>query len=203
MMRLFWSSRSPFARKVVAAAHELGIAERIALDRVVVSATACQAQVMAHNPLSQIPTLLLADGTALFDSAVIVEWLDRHHGPHRLLPEEVGPRFAVLRLQALGDGIMENSVRRLGENLRGPLASAPHAAAHGLKIAAALDRLEPEVAGLEAVTAGSIAIGCALAHLDFRHAALAWRDGRPALAAWHARFSERPAMRATAYRDEH
>ena len=202
MMTLFWSSRSPFARKVVTAAHELGIAERITLERVVVSASDSNPQVAAHNPLSQIPTLLLEDGTALFDSAVILDWLDATHGPGRLLPADPARRFAVLRQQALGDGIMENSIKRLGERMRGPIASAPHAAANALKIGQALDRLEGEASELEAVTAGSIAIGCALAHLDFRHEDLNWREGRLQLAAWHARFSERPAMRATAFRDE-
>jgi glutathione S-transferase len=201
MMRLFWSSRSPFARKVVAAAHELGIADRIALDRVVVSGTATNEAVMAHNPLGQIPTLLLPDGSALFDSAVIVEWLDRKFGP-LLLPAETAARFAVLRLQAIGDGIMENSVRRLGERARGPIGSAPHAAANWAKISAALDRLEREVSSLEAPSAGSVAIACALAHLDFRHGDQEWRAARPALADWHARFSARPSMQATAYRDE-
>jgi glutathione S-transferase len=202
MMKLFWSSRSPFARKVMVAAHELGIADHITAERVVVSAHGSNAEVMAHNPLSQIPTLLLADGTALFDSSVIVEWLDLQHGPHLLLPQQPEQRFTVLRLQALGDGIMENSIRRLGETQRGPLASLPHATAHAFKIAAALDRLEQEVQALEAVTAGSISIACGLAHLDFRHADMAWRSGRPALAAWHAQVSGRDAMRATAYRDE-
>jgi glutathione S-transferase len=202
MMKLFWSSRSPFARKVVAAAHELGIADRIALERVIVSGTATNEAVMAHNPLGQIPTLLLPDGSALFDSAVIVEWLDLHHGPHRLLPADPPARFAVLRLQAIGDGIMENSVRRLGERTRGPIGSAPHAAANWAKIAAALDRLEREVPGLETPSAGSVAIACALAHLDFRHGDGEWRAARPALAEWHARFSARPSMQATAYRDE-
>ena len=201
-MKLFWSSRSPFARKVVAAAHELGVADRLQLERVVVSATEPNAAVMAHHPLSQIPTLVLPDGTALFDSAVIVEWLDLTFGPHRLLPADPAARFPVLRLQAMGDALMENSVRRLGERSRGPLYSAPHADACWLKIAGALDRLEQEAATLEAVTAGSLAIACGLAHLDFRHADQPWREGRPALAAWHEGFAARPSMRATAYRDE-
>ncbi len=202
-MRLFWSSRSPFARKVVAAAHELGIADRIRLDRVVVSSTGTNEVVMTHNPLSQIPTLLLPDGTALFDSAVILEWLDLRFGPNRLLPADPAQRFAVLRLQALGDGLMENSIRCLGERMRGPLFSAAHDAAHRAKIASVLDCLEKEAADLHQATAGSLAIACGIAHLDFRHADQDWRAGRPRLAAWHEEFSSRPSMRATAYRDEH
>jgi glutathione S-transferase len=200
-MRLLWSSRSPFARKVLAAAHELGIADRIAPERVVVSQTAPNEAVMARNPLGQIPTLILPDGTALFDSAVIVEWLDTSFGP-RLIPPAGAARFAVLRLQAVGDGLMENSVRRLGERLRGELASEPHAAAAWTRILRVLDLLEAE-AELPGAHAGGVAIACGLAHLDFRHGDRDWRAGRPRLAAWYAAFSERPSMRLTAYRDEY
>jgi glutathione S-transferase len=201
-MKLLWSSRSPFARKVVAALHELDIAGRVALERVVVSAAAPNEAVMADNPLGQIPTLLLPDGSALFDSRVILEWLDLHYGP-RLLPAESASRFTALRLQALGDGIMDNSIKRLGERTRGALASQPHAEANAVKITRALDRLESETESLAAATAGSLSIACALAHLDFRHDDLAWRSGHPKLAAWHAAFSERPSMRLTAYSNEY
>jgi glutathione S-transferase len=200
-MRLLWSSRSPFARKVVAAAHELGIAERIALDRVVVSQTTLNEAVLEQNPLGQIPTLMMPDGGTLFDSAVILDWLDHRFGP-RLLPREPEARYAVLRLQALGDGLMENSVRRLGETLRGELRSEAHAEGNRVKIGRALDHLEPQAAQLRP-DAGGIAIACALAHLDFRHADLEWRRRRPALADWQAAFSERPSMRLTAYSNDY
>ena len=201
-MKLFWSSRSPFARMVVAAAHELGIAERISLERVVVSGSAPNGDVLARNPLGQIPTLLLPDGSALFDSAVILEYLDLHHGPHRLLPASAEERLAVLRLQALGDGLMENSVRRLGERTRGPLGSERHAEGHRVKIGRTLDWLEAGVGQLASVNAGTLAIACGLGHLDFRFAEDGWREGRPRLDAWFATFSARPSMRATAHSDE-
>jgi glutathione S-transferase len=97
---------------------------------------------------------------------------------------------------------MENSVRRLGEANRGALRSEPHAAAHAVKIARTLDALEQHAAGF-GVDAGTIAIAAGLAHLDFRHADLAWRDGHPALAAWHEAFSRRPSMTHTAYSNEY
>ena len=202
MLTLFWSARSPFARKVMVAAHELGIAERIETVRVVVSGTAPNEAVLRHNPLGQIPTLLLEDGTALFDSAVILDFLDHAFGGQRLIPRDAARRFAVLRLQAIGDGIMENSVRRLGERSRGALGSAPHAEGHRLKIGRALDRVEQEVASLAGVDAGSIAVACGLGHLDFRFGDDDWRATRPCLAAWYAEFSARPSMQATAHRDE-
>ena len=87
-MKLLWSSRSPFARKVMVAAHEVGVAARIATQRVVVSANKPSAEVMALNPLNKIPTLVLQDGTPLYDSRVICEFLDSLHDGPKLLPPD-------------------------------------------------------------------------------------------------------------------
>jgi glutathione S-transferase len=72
-VKLLWSSRSPFVRKVVVVAHELGIADRILLDRVNVTAKETNAEVMRFNPLNKIPTLVLDDGSIMIDSPVIAE----------------------------------------------------------------------------------------------------------------------------------
>jgi glutathione S-transferase len=208
-MKLLWSSRSPFVRKVMAAAHEVGVAGRIATQRVVVGADKPNPDVMALNPLNKIPTLVLDDGTVLYDSRVIVEYLDTLHDGPKLIPMEEAARWSALRRQALGDGLMELSVLLLGERGRPKQAqSESHLAAFRLKIASALDRIEADTAseGIDPIAPpdiGHIAIGCALAHLDFRHAAEAWRTGRPRLSAWHSTFAERPCMRATQYADVH
>ncbi len=196
-MRLLWSSRSPFVRKVMIAVHELGLQDRVELERVLVAAHDGNPAVMRLNPLNQIPTLVLDDGTVLFDSPVIVEYLDAVHGGGRLLPAEPARRWPVLRLQALGDGLMALGVQRLGERNRGPLCSTPHAEAFAAKSRATLDLLEREAATLASLSAGSIAVASALGHLDFRFAADAWRDARPALAAWFAAMAVRPSMIAT------
>ena len=200
-MKLLWSSRSPFVRKVMAAAHELGLAERIRTERVVVSAAAPNADVMAVNPLNKIPTLLLDDGSALYDSRVICEYLDTLHGGQRLFPVPLTERWTALRRQALGDGLMDVIVLRLGEQNRpAGQQSEKHLAAFRLKIDTALDRMEREAGDLAGTpTIGHIAIACALGHLDFRFAADAWRTGRPALARWYETFSQRPSMEATQY----
>lgn len=202
-MKLYWSSRSPFARKVMVAAHELGVAGRIERERVLVAANKPNPGVMAVNPLNKIPTLLLDDGTALYDSRVICEYLDALHAGPKLFPAEPGLRWPALRLQALGDGLMEAIVLRLGEQNR-PVQSQSetHLAAYRLKIATALDRLEAHAEALaEPVRIGHIAVGCALAHLDFRFAADDWRAGRGKLAHWFAGFARRPSMHATQYVD--
>ncbi len=202
-MRLLWSSRSPFVRKVMVAAHEVGIAGRIATERVVVAANKPNPDVMALNPLNRIPTLVLDDGAVLYDSRVISEYLDTLHDGSKLFPAEPMIRWQALRRQALGDGLMEVIVLRLGERNRPKaLQSASHLSSFELKITSALDCIEAEgIAPVCRPDIGHIAIGCALAHLDFRFAADAWRTGRPRLSAWFDAFAARPSMYATRYAD--
>jgi glutathione S-transferase len=197
LMKLLWSSRSPFVRKVVVVAHELGIADRIELQRVNVTASATNAEVMHLNPLNKIPTLLLDDGSVMIDSPVIAEYLDETYGKGELFARDTARRWQVRQLHALGDGIMNFNIARLGETARGENASDAFASAFLAKTKATLDVLEQETEQLELLSIGSIAVAVALAHLDFRFADDAWRDKRPKLAAWHARFAARPSMQAT------
>jgi glutathione S-transferase len=196
-VKLLWSSRSPFVRKVVVVAHELGIADRITLQRVNVTAKETNTEVMRFNPLNKIPTLLLDDGSVMIDSPVIAEYLDETYGGGELFPRAPARRWRVGWLHALGDGIMNFNISRLGEKARGEQASDAFAAAFLAKTNATLDVLERETDSLAPLTIGSIAVAVALAHLDFRFAEDAWRDRRPNLKAWHARFAERPSMRLT------
>jgi glutathione S-transferase len=200
-MTLLWSSRSPFVRKVMVAAHETNLAHCLHLQRVVVSANKPNPDVMAVNPLNKIPTLLLADGSALYDSRVICEFFDSlGHGPG-IIPRDPSSRWDALRLAALGDGLMEVIVLRLGEQNRDS-PSPSHLHSFKLKIATALDRLEMGAGDLEGgLHIGQIAVACALAHLDFRFAADDWRGGRPRLATWYDAFAARASMRATEYVD--
>lgn len=195
-MKLLWSSRSPFARKVMVAAHELGIADRIALERVVVATDNANPLVMECNPLNQIPTLIRDDGDVLFDSTVILDYLNVAFGGG-LIPPGGEPRWAVLRLQALGDGLAQLNRARLAEARRGGHASSVYTDAFAAKTAATLDRLEAEASALDPVHVGSIAVAVALAHLDFRFPHEGWRENRPRLAGWYETFSRRPSMRAT------
>src|SRR5262245_24441340 len=202
-MKLLWSSRSPFVRKVMVAAHETGLAGRIRTERVVVAANKPNADVMALNPLNRIPALVLEDGSVLQDSRVICEYLDALHDGPRLFPSDGAVRWSALRRQALGDGLMEVIVLRLGEQNRvRETQSESHLAAYGLKIASTLDRIEVEGAGPAGTTdIGQVAIACALAHLDFRFPSDDWRADRPKLAAWYDDFARRPSMQVTAYAD--
>ena len=111
-MTLLWSSRSPFVRKVMVTAHETGVSGALQARRVVVAANKPNPEVMAINPLNKIPTLLLADGSQLYDSRVICEFFDSLHTGPRLFPSEPSRRWRALRLQALGDGLMEVGILR-------------------------------------------------------------------------------------------
>ena len=85
-MKLHWSPRSPFVRKVMIAAHELGLVERIERLRTVVAMRDPNLDLLADNPLAKIPTLVLEDGTVLFDSLTICEYFDHLAGGGRLFP---------------------------------------------------------------------------------------------------------------------
>ena len=196
-MKLHWSPRSPFVRKVMIVAHELGIADRIGTMRVIVDPANPNPEVTQFNPVGKIPTLILDDGTVLFDSVVIVEYLDATYGGS-LIPRGGPERWKALALQALADGVMELDVRWLEERNKPP-TERREAIIAGAKarIAMALDRCEADPPA--DLTVGSIALASALAHLDFRFPEEPWRHGRPKLAAWFDVFAARPSMAATAF----
>ncbi len=197
-MILHWSPRSPYVRKVVIAAHELGVQDRIERVRTVVGGTTPHPALMRENPLGKIPTLVLEDGTIIHDSPVVCEFLDRLAGGS-LFPAAWEVLLVALRWQALGSGMLDISLLRLGERNKPEVQrSAAHEALWHGKIVCCLDALEGEAEALAAAgfNIGHIAIGVALGYLDFRFGAEAWRTGRPKLAAWHAGFNARPSVAA-------
>ncbi|HEY7578057.1 MAG TPA: glutathione S-transferase [Acetobacteraceae bacterium] len=203
-MKLHWSPRSPYVRKVMIVAHELGLADRIETVRTVVGGTAPHLELMRQNPLGKIPTLVLDDGTVLYDSPVICEYLDGLHDGPKLYPAWP-ERLTALRRLALGDGILDIALAWLGERFR-PVErqSGPHIALWHGKLRACVDALEAEAAALQfdAPTIGHIGIGVALSYLDFRFGDLRWRDGHPQLAAWQATFDARPSVAANPVIDD-
>ncbi|MFC7474111.1 glutathione S-transferase N-terminal domain-containing protein [Dankookia sp. GCM10030260] len=202
MMRLHWSSRSPFVRKVMVVAHEVGQVGRIERIPTVVALTRQDPDVLARNPLGKIPTLLLEDGGTLYDSVVICEYLDGLGGTPRLFPAAGPARIEALRRQALGNGAMDFLLLWRGE--LGRAAPDPRILdGFAAKQAAVLAALEAEAAELAAgaFDIGRVAIGCALSYLDFRWPEAGWRAAHPRLAAWHASFAARPSVRATEHVD--
>jgi len=197
-MKLHWSPRSPFARKVMIVAHERGLVDRLHCVRTVAAMTAPHAELMRDNPLSKIPTLVLDDGAALYDSPVICEYLDALDGKPQLFPRDRRLRMVALRRQALGDGFLDLLVLARNERLRKEPSEVQLNSA-AVRSGAVLDSLEREAQALMAsgFDIGHIAIGCALSYLDFRFAEEDWRKRRPNLARWHAGFAGRPSVEAT------
>ena len=148
MMKLHWSPRSPYVRKVMVVAHELGLAERLECVRTVVGGTAPHLELMRENPLGKIPTLVLTDGTILYDLPVICEYFDTLHDGPKLFP--TGPdRLTALRRLALGDGMLDIALASVGERFRpAERQSEPHMALWQAKLRACVDALEGEADAL-------------------------------------------------------
>ena len=200
MMTLHWSPRSPYVNKVMVTAHEVGLADRLKTVRTVVGGTEPHQELMQENPLGKIPTLVVEDGTILYDSPVICEYLDSLHTGPKLFPASGPERFTALRRQALGSGMIDMGLLLLGERMRvEEHRSQPHIALWTAKLRRSFDALEQEADALAAtpVGIGPIAIGVALRYIDFRFGTLEWRNGHPRLTAWNDSFRGRPSAQAT------
>ena len=198
-MLMHWSPRSPFVRKVMIVAHEVGLADRIETVRTLVAAATPNVELMKQNPQSRLPTLVLADGTVIYDSPVIAEYFDSLNAGEKLFPASFPERLVALRRQSLGDGMLDTMLMWRAEQLRAPEhQSIKHMQAWKLKTNVSVDMLENEAPALEAsrYSIGHIAIGVALSYVDFRFPELEWRKGHPRLKAWHETFAARAAAKA-------
>ncbi|MCG8510969.1 MAG: glutathione S-transferase N-terminal domain-containing protein [Rhodospirillales bacterium] len=202
-MLLRYLATSPYVRKVMVCAMEAGLESRI--EKVPTSPQSDEQSLAEQNPLSKVPTLMLDDGTALYDSTLICEYLDSLHDGPKLFPETGPARWSARLRHSLGHGIIDASVQCRYEGMRPEdLQWDEWAAKQKRKIARALDVIEHEAetdllpAADGDLTIGEIAIGCALGYLDLRFAADDWRHNRPALSSWYEDLSGRPSMQATA-----
>lgn len=204
-MKLHWSPRSPFVRKVMIVLHETGQVDRVTCLRSVVAyAAKPNEDVLRDNPLGKIPALVLDDGTALFDSRVICEYLDGLHDGPFLLPAAGPPRLRQMRWQALGDGMADILLLWRNEQMRpeGPYEVVTRAFER--KLRACMETLEDEAGALagEPFGLGHVAIVCAIGQLDFRFHKSRWTEAFPNLAVWHGEAALRPSVSATAPRDD-
>ena len=196
-MKLHWSPKSPYVRKVMVCAHELGLAPRLSLQRSVAAMRVPNAELMQDNPLSKIPTLVLDNGVALFDSAVICAYLDALAGG-ALFPAGAEAKWSSMRWHAFGDGLLDALILWRNERER-DAPSSELLAAFALKTQASLLQLNRETPALRQspLCIGHIALGCALGYLDYRFEALHWRAAAPELAQWQAELAARASFRAT------
>jgi glutathione S-transferase len=196
-MKLHWSPKSPYVRKVMICAHELGLVERLELIRSVAAMLKPNMRLMQDNPLSKIPTLVLDNGFTLFDSVVICEYLD-DLGQGALFPRQSVEKWQALRWHALGDGLLDGLILWRNEREREvPLQDLINA--FELKTTACVKQLEDEAQALTEVpfSIGHVAIGCALGYLDYRFGDFNWRGSAPRLAEWNEEARARASFRAT------
>ncbi|PUA44972.1 glutathione S-transferase [Pseudomonas protegens] len=200
-MTLFHNPASPFVRKVMVLLHETGQLNRVALQASQLSPVNPDATLNQDNPLGKIPALRLADGQVLYDSRVILDYLDQQHVGNPLIPRDGSARWRRLTLAALADGIMDAAVLlRYELALRAPEKHWEQwLDGQRDKIRRALAVLEAEaIAELAShFDVAAISVACALGYLDFRHPDLEWRQDQPQLAAWYFEVSQRPSMLAT------
>lgn len=194
-MKITASAASPYVRKAIACAIARGIDDQ--LEKWTIATT--DPVLAESNPLGKIPTLVTDQGVALFDSPVICEYLDTIGSAPPLFPPAGPARWAALRLQALGDGIMDASQPRRREiALPQDEGRIAYINLQRGKVARALDVLEKEVASLGPLkTIGDIAVACALGYLDFRFGNEPWRPGHPKLEAWYASVVGLPPIAKT------
>ncbi|WP_170122108.1 glutathione S-transferase family protein [Breoghania corrubedonensis] len=197
-MELWYSTTSPFARKVRVAAEELGLSSRIRLHD---TNPWKDDGLRAVNPLSKVPTLVAADGTVFYESGVICDYLDSL-GPQRLLfPADGAARWGALVLQGLCDGALTAAGRLYADEQKPENARNHEMMTRFVKaVDATLDELEKRELAFVEPTIGDISVGVLCGYLDFRWPQRDWRVGRPHLAGWFDVFDMGVSMQKTRHR---
>jgi glutathione S-transferase len=198
-MKILYSATSPFARKCLVSAHELGLRKRLELVPAAPHPVNRDPSVVAVNPLGKVPALITDDGAVIFDSPVICEYLNTLGDGH-LIPASGAARWRVLSDQTLADGMLDAAVLTRYETNARPESLRWDAWIGGQleKVTCGLAELERRAGKLAGrIDVGTIAIGCALGYLDLRYASMSWRDGHPGLAAWYAELALRESMAST------
>ena len=201
-MTLFHSPASPFVRKVRVLLHETGQQDRVALHEVQLTPVSPSSAVLQGNPAGKIPVLRLADGSLLYDSRVILDYLDAQHVGAPLIPPAGHARWRRLSLAALADAILDAAVLLRYETFLRPADKR-----WDLWEDAQQDKIERSLAYFEhdclaeidsRFDIAAIGLACALGYLDLRQPQLGWRQRYPGLAAWFAEVERRPSMQASA-----
>jgi len=194
MMILRTAPASPFGRKVKIVADLLGFTDKIEL--VICDTGDPVDPVRKDNPLGKIPTLITEDGAAIYDSGVIVEYLDLRAGGGCIVPVDIEERIAALTLMSLGDGICDAALLIVYESRYRPADKFVQSWIDHQqgKIDRALDYLEHKLPKLGiGIHAGEVAVACALGYLDLRLGGR-WRDTHLHLVAWLTSFEEQVPM---------
>ena len=196
-MKLLYTPNSPYARKVRIVAMEKHI--ELTLQQVELT----DLIVKQYNPLGKVPVLIMDDNEALYDSRVIVEFLDYRTPVSKLLPNEHSARIAVIRWEALADGICDAAVAAMIEG-RKPEAQQSQATIDKQlgKVTAGLEKLNTDIAKKkwcvnETFSLADISLGCMLGYIDLRFKHLNWQDSYLALAKHYSILIKRPSFKET------
>jgi len=198
-MKLIGTPTSPYTRKVRVVLAE----KRIDYDFVVDPPYEAATGVPAYNPLGKVPVLVLDDATTLFDSRVIVEYLDNASPVAKLLPEDTRQRIQTRRWEALADGCTDATAAIVIEKRRPQELQWPAWFERQQdKIARALQMMSDDLGGRTWCCGGffnlsDIAVACCLGFLDLRLPEVAWRETYPNLAKLSEKLSQRPSFRDT------
>jgi glutathione S-transferase len=203
-MKLYYSSVSPFSRKVRVLVFECGLENRVEMVLTKVSPIQPNMNLLPYNPLIKLPILVDDDGLALYDSPVICEYLDGLHQGKKFYPADAPRRWNSLRLQALADGMLEAAVLAQQEARLRPEANRwqkfrDSQIARVLRGVAALD--DGLATSDERLCIGMISALCCLSYLDFRLPDVDWRKGHNRVAAWYDTMSTRASVEATMLTD--
>ncbi|HSI24479.1 MAG TPA: glutathione S-transferase N-terminal domain-containing protein [Methylotenera sp.] len=198
-MKLLYTLNSPYARKVRIVALEKHI--ELDLQEVVLADPECI--VKNHNPLGKVPVLVLADGDSVYDSRVIVEYLDNHAPGTHLIPTDNSSKIRVRRWEALADGVCDAAVSAMLEG-RKPLEQQSQAnidkqldkVIRGLEVLN-LDITKKKWCVNETFSLADIALGCTLGYLDLRYKHLNWQDKYVNLARHYSLLVKRPSFKLT------
>ncbi|MEE8445876.1 MAG: glutathione S-transferase N-terminal domain-containing protein [Alphaproteobacteria bacterium] len=196
-MKLRYSPASPFVRKVWLAVCELGLEDRV--ERIPTNPLKRDDVTGSPNPLGKVPALETDDGEVLYDSPVIIDYLDHVAGGGGLIPAPGPARWTALRRQALADGMMDASILCFIEAMRKPERQSAGWIAHNrAAVERALSALEAEAGELgEAADVGTLTIAVMLELISGQLGDLDWRASCPALGRWFDAFRQRPSMTAT------
>ena len=198
-MKLHWSPRSPYVRKVMIFAHEAGLASSLDCVRSVAVRTSLNPQIAQDSPVGRIPVLVLDSGTVLSGSYHICEYLQSQTGVC-LIPPPGENRWKQLEFHGVADGLLDTLIYWRGEYLTPEtIAREDIVTTCSQKTQACLNWMEnkAEMLGELPFGIGAIAVGVSLSYLDFRYPQVEWRAGRLGLAAWYEGFCKRPSSVAT------
>ena len=204
-MKLYWTPASPFVRKVMVTAIELGVAPQIEVVPTFwphewgTRTITFEAEFIAANPIGRIPALVTNEGIAIAESNWICDYFQSLVEGPRLIPEAGRERWQCIRLIGIADGALEAMIARRAELLRPPAEqSADFVIKQRERIARCLDTLEREFDWLEGTfTLAQIGAAVACGYMEFRYREDQWRTCRPRLAAWYDVFAKRPSMLET------